>query len=94
MVLLFRGRAADMARERIGDGPRPGAGADCPTLRIDFPDDKTMRISHEAIYQTLFVQRRGVLRRQLTARLRTGRVLRVPRARVRDPALENAGRGT
>jgi IS30 family transposase len=48
-------------------------------LPIDFPDDKTMRISHEAIYQALFVQGRGVLRSELTACLRTGRVLRVPR---------------
>ena len=52
-------------------------------LQVDFPDDMTMRISHEAIYQALFVQGRGVLRRELTACLRTGRVLRVPRARVR-----------
>ena len=52
-------------------------------LEIDFPDDMTMRISHEAIYQALFVQGRGALRRELTACLRTGRVLRVPRARVR-----------
>lgn len=52
-------------------------------LPIDFPDDKTMRVSHEAIYQSLFVQGRGALRRELTACLRTGRVLRVPRARVR-----------
>src|SRR5918993_312392 len=52
-------------------------------LPIDFPDDTTMRISHEAIYQALFVQGRGALRRELTACLRTGRVLRVPRARVR-----------
>ncbi|MCK1589600.1 IS30 family transposase [Bradyrhizobium sp. GM0.4] len=52
-------------------------------LPIDFPDDKTMRISHEAIYQALFVQGRGALRRELTACLRTGRVLRMPRARVR-----------
>ena len=51
-------------------------------LLIDFPDDKTMRISHEAIYQALFVQGRGALRRELTACLRTGRVLRIPRARV------------
>ena len=52
-------------------------------LPIDFPDDTTMRISHEAIYQALFVQGKGALRRELTACLRTGRVLRVPRARVR-----------
>jgi IS30 family transposase len=50
-------------------------------LRIDFPDDAAMRISHEAIYQALYVQGRGALRRELTACLRTGRALRVPRAR-------------
>ena len=52
-------------------------------LPVDFPDDDTMRISHEAIYQALFVQSRGALRRELTACLRTGRVLRMPRARTR-----------
>jgi IS30 family transposase len=52
-------------------------------LRFDFPDDETMRISHEAIYQSLYVQSRGALRRELTACLRTGRALRVPRARSR-----------
>ena len=52
-------------------------------LQHDFPDDKTMRISHEAIYQALYVQGRGALRRELTACLRTGRTLRVPRARSR-----------
>ena len=51
-------------------------------LRVDFPDDPSMRISHEAIYQSLFVQGRGALARELTACLRTGRALRVPRARV------------
>jgi IS30 family transposase len=52
-------------------------------LRLDFPHDESMRISHEAIYQALYVQGRGGLRRELTACLRTGRALRVPRARVR-----------
>jgi transposase, IS30 family len=52
-------------------------------LPIDFPDDETMRISHEAIYQALFVQGRRALRRELTAYLRTGRALRMPRARAR-----------
>jgi IS30 family transposase len=42
-----------------------------------------MRISHEAIYQALYIQGRGALRRELTACLRTGRALRVPRARTR-----------
>jgi IS30 family transposase len=52
-------------------------------LQLDFPDDETMRISHEAIYQSLFIQGRGALRRDLVACLRTGRALRVPRARTK-----------
>ncbi len=52
-------------------------------LRVDFPDDGSMRISHEAIYQALYVQGRGALRRELVACLRTGRALRAPRARTR-----------
>ena len=51
-------------------------------LPIEFPNDKSMRISHEAIYQALYVQGRGALRRELVACLRTGRALRVPRARA------------
>lgn len=51
-------------------------------LLLDFPEDKTMRISHEAIYQALYIQGRGALRRELTACLRTSRALRVPQARV------------
>jgi IS30 family transposase len=53
-------------------------------LRIDFPEDAAMRISHEAIYQALYIQGRGALQRELTACLRTGRALRVPRARTRQ----------
>jgi IS30 family transposase len=52
-------------------------------LKLDFPDDESMRISHEAIYQALYVQSRGALRRELATCLRTGRALRVPRARAR-----------
>ena len=51
-------------------------------LPLDFPDDESMRISHEAIYQALYIHGRGALRRELTACLRTGRALRVPRART------------
>ena len=66
--------------------PRRWAAAGSPEqiarrLRLDFPDDEAMRISHEAIYQALYVQSRGALRRELTACLRTGGALRVPRAR-------------
>jgi IS30 family transposase len=53
-------------------------------LKLDFPDDESMRISHEAIYQALYVQSRGALKRELVACLRTGRALRVPRARSRQ----------
>ncbi|GAC1679658.1 MAG: hypothetical protein NVS9B2_30650 [Steroidobacteraceae bacterium] len=53
-------------------------------LPVDFPDDKTMRISHEAIYQALFVQGRGALRRELTACLRTGRALRMQHTQARQ----------
>jgi IS30 family transposase len=52
-------------------------------LRMDYADDESMRISHEAIYQALYIQGRGALRRELVACLRTGRALRVPRARTR-----------
>jgi IS30 family transposase len=52
-------------------------------LPLDFPDDETMRISHEAIYQSLFVQGHGALKRELVTCLRTGRALRVPRARAK-----------
>ena len=53
-------------------------------LEIDFPDDESMRISHEAIYQSLFIQGRGALKRELVTCLRTGRALREPRARSRN----------
>ena len=47
----------------------------------EFPDEPEMRVSHEAIYQALYVQGRGGLRRELTACLRTGRALRRPQRR-------------
>jgi hypothetical protein len=43
-----------------------------------------MRVSHEAIYQALYVQGRGALNRELVACLRTGRALRVPRGRAQQ----------
>jgi len=55
-------------------------------LPVDFPNDETMRISHEAIYQALYIESRGALKRELVACLRTGRALRVPRARTRQKA--------
>jgi IS30 family transposase len=49
-------------------------------LKVDFPDDESMRISHEALYQSLFIEGRGALKRELVACLRTGRALWEPRA--------------
>ncbi|HEY6276457.1 MAG TPA: IS30 family transposase [Streptosporangiaceae bacterium] len=49
------------------------------TLRAEFPDDPEMRVSHETIYQSVYVQGRGALRRELAVCLRTGRALRKPR---------------
>jgi IS30 family transposase len=50
-------------------------------LVTDFPDDLELRVSHETIYQTLYVQGRGGLKRELTRHLRTGRTLRKPQRR-------------
>ncbi len=50
-------------------------------LRSEFPDDPMMRVSHETIYQSLFVQGRGALRRELSRCLRTGRAHRRPEGR-------------
>jgi len=53
-------------------------------LRADFPDEPEMWVSHETIYQSLYVQGRGALRRDLAARLRTGRALRKPRRKTAE----------
>lgn len=58
-------------------------GTDGGNIDDGLANDTSMRISHEAIYEALYVQGRGALRRELTACLRTGRALRVPRARTR-----------
>jgi IS30 family transposase len=62
-------------------------------LRRDFPDDPSMHVSHETIYKSLFVQARGVLKKELLDHLRSRRILRrakcattkgQPRAQIRD----------
>jgi IS30 family transposase len=55
-------------------------------LKLDFPDDKSMRISHECIHQALYIQGRGALKRELVTSLCTGRGLCVPRARCQGKA--------
>jgi IS30 family transposase len=58
-------------------------------LKLEFPGDETMRVSHETIYLTLFVQARGALKRELLAHLRRSRSTRRPRAASRG----NRGQG-
>jgi IS30 family transposase len=70
-----RGWAMAWSPEQISNRPK-----------VDFPDDESMRISHEAIYQALYVQSRGALKRELVACLRTRPALRVPRPRPRQRA--------
>lgn len=63
-------------------------------LRVDFPDDESMRISHEAIYQSLYIEGRGALKRELVWCLRTGRALRAPRERSRRKTWAHVTPGT
>jgi len=55
-------------------------------LKDLFPDDHTMRVSHETIYLTLFIQTRGALRRELISHLRRSRAIRRPRGSKRAHA--------
>jgi hypothetical protein len=51
-------------------------------LKVDFPDQPEMQVSTETIYQSLYVQSRGALKRDLTRYLRTGRAVRRPSRKV------------
>ncbi|MEV4887852.1 IS30 family transposase [Nonomuraea sp. NPDC055795] len=59
----------------------------CRSLRRSFPDRPEMHVCHETVYQALYVQGRGELRRDLARALRTGRAMRKPRrqAQQRQP---------
>jgi IS30 family transposase len=70
---LLRVRVQQMLDKRLS--PDQIAGR----LRVDFGDDKTMQVSHETIYQSLYVYPRGELTRELKAHLRRGRTVRQPR---------------
>lgn len=72
-----------VARQWYGkdDGPFIGkadlvqslaSGTDCAASKTGLPEDATMRISHEAICQALYIQGRGALKRELSACLRSG----------------------
>jgi transposase, IS30 family len=73
---LSNHRLAGQVREWLEDLWSPEEIA--RRLRLEFPDDPLMWVSHETIYQTLFVQGRGELRRELTRCLRSGRAVRRP----------------
>jgi len=72
----------DYVADKLGGAEHWSPEQICRRMRVEFPHDERMRISHEAIYQALYVQGRGALRRELTVCLRTGRALRKPRRRV------------
>jgi transposase, IS30 family len=71
-----------LAAVRAGLGRRWSPQQISARLKLDHPDDEGMRISHETIYRSLYVQARGELRRQLSANLRTGRSTRRSRGRI------------
>ena len=62
-------------------------------LRQDYPDEPEMWVSHETIYQSIYVQARGGLNRELARHLRTGRMLRKPRRAGRGTARPDPGHG-
>ena len=59
-------------------------------VKLDFPDDESMRIICEAVYQALYIEGRGALKRELVWCLRAGRALRAPRERSRREAWAHA----
>ncbi|EFG79716.1 integrase core domain protein [Mycobacterium parascrofulaceum ATCC BAA-614] len=78
--LAVNERLHDEVQNRLTDEHSPEQIA--RRLRVDFPDDAEMRVSHETIYQSIYVQGRGALRRELHTCLRTGRALRKPQRRA------------
>lgn len=87
--LAVNAKLHDEVQARLLDEHSPEQIAQC--LPINFPDDVEMRVSHETIYQSIYVQGKGNLRRELHTCLRTGRALRKPqrrpdqrRGRIRD----------
>jgi IS30 family transposase/transposase-like protein len=84
-----KSRARPKGSKLAADGPLRGYVAEklmvrwspeqiCHALVNDFPDDENMRVSAETIYQAIYVQARGGLRREVAAALRTGRIRRKP----------------
>ena len=72
-------RLREYVQDKLAGDERWSPEQGARRLVVDFPHDERMRICHETIYQALYVQGRGALRRELTSCLRTGRALRKPR---------------
>ncbi|WP_462183491.1 IS30 family transposase, partial [Frankia sp. AgKG'84/4] len=90
MFKLEKGRRLhDAVAERLAADYSPQQVAN--RLVKEFPDDPEMRVSHETIYQTLFVQARGELRTQLKLALRSGRAARRPHGSTRPKQARIAG---
>ena len=77
--LAHNDKLHDEVQQRLLDEHSPAQIA--KRLPVDFPDDAEMRVSHETIYQSIYLQGRGNLRRELHTCLRTGRALRQPQRR-------------
>lgn len=75
LAVNLRLRAVVIEGLKRHDSPEQIAGR----LRVDFPDDPEMHVCAETIYQSLYIQGRGGLRRELTQHLCTGRWMRKPR---------------
>ena len=71
-------------RQAVADGLSRRLSPEQISHRLvkDFPDDESMRVSHETIYQALYFQARGGLKREVAQALRSGRTRRKPH---RDP---------
>ena len=54
-------------------------------LKLEFPDDESLQVSHETIYRSLFIQARGALKKELCAHLRTGRTMRRAKSATKAP---------
>jgi IS30 family transposase len=73
-LLALNDPLRDVVARKLGEdwSPEQIAG----WLKRHYPDDEAMRVSHETIYRTLFVQARGVLKKELLTHLRSGRMMR------------------
>ena len=91
--LAVNARLREYVQEQLASKSKPSPEQIAGRLPVDFPDDESMRVSHETIYQSLYVQGRGALNRELTSALRTGRAVRRPRRRPDQRQSRAAGRG-